>query len=293
MVWIAVDNDCNLHYDISVAGISSQFHPLQAYLIDMPLEVFGAPVNRRLLDEFSGNHLEGFILSISSNDLAKLESSANFLEIVSKSNNNNILKAKLKPIKIPNSCYPINTDNDVGVATASDNANQLSSEIKCYHSNRFYDDGEQWYSLLESCTVCACNNRRVTCDAIKCPPLRCENSEQIQKQGDCCPTCFGKIILVIFVMQSFILFYATQEKQLKGSATPNPAAVNLENIFTKRDHHGILTYHLSDLILARFAPATLQHYLSRAPEHNVLHLTVVKRWHTDKIRKHVASDALM
>lgn len=128
--------------------------------------VYGAPVNRRLLEEFSGNHLEGFVLSISSTDLARLESSANFLEIVSKENNSNLLKSKLQPIKIPNSCYPIYSDNDVGgIATASDNANHaLTSETKCYHSNRFYNDGDQWTSSTESCTVCACNNRQVKCD---------------------------------------------------------------------------------------------------------------------------------
>lgn len=188
MAWIAVDNECNLHYDISVAGISNHFYPLQAYLLDMPMEVYGAPVNRRLLEEFTGNHLEGFVLSISSTDLAKLESSVNFLEIVSK-DNNNILKSKLKPIKVPNSCYPLYNDNDVGIATASDNANQPSGDTKCFYANRFYDDGEQWYSTIEQCTVCACNNRRVKCDSIKCPPLKCRKEEQIQKKGDCCPIC--------------------------------------------------------------------------------------------------------
>lgn len=166
-------------------------HPLQAYLIDMPMEVHGAPVNRRLLEEFNSNHLEGFLLSIASNELAKLESSVNFLEIVSKDSNHNLLKAKLKPIKVPSSCYPY-TDNDIGIATPSDNANQPSSETKCYYSNKFFDDGEQWYSSIETCTVCACNNRRTKCDPIKCPPLRCKKDDQLQKKGDCCPSCAGE-----------------------------------------------------------------------------------------------------
>jgi chordin len=193
MAWIAIDNECNLHYDVSLAGISSQFHPLQLYLVDMPMEVYGAPVNRRLLEEFTSNHLEGFVLSISSNDLLKLESSVNFIEVVSR--DQNILKSKIKSIKVPNHCYPIYTDNEVGgVHTAAeDNSNnQHSSETKCFHSNRFYDDGEQWTSSIESCTVCACNNRRVKCDPIKCPPLKCSKSEQLHRKGDCCPSCVGK-----------------------------------------------------------------------------------------------------
>lgn len=44
MAWISIDNDCNLHYDVSFTGIPSHLYPLQIYLIDMPLEVYGAPV---------------------------------------------------------------------------------------------------------------------------------------------------------------------------------------------------------------------------------------------------------
>lgn len=193
MAWIAVDNECNLHYDLSLAGITNHFHPLELYLVDMPLEAYGAPVNRRLLEEFSSNHLEGFVLSISSNDLAKLESSVNFLEVISKDKNEHLLKSKLKPIKVPNHCYPLFTENDIGgISTVQDNANVPSAETKCYHSSRFFDDGEQWHSSQESCTVCACNSRRVKCDPIKCPPLKCKKDEQLQKKGDCCPTCAGK-----------------------------------------------------------------------------------------------------
>lgn len=159
------------------------------------MEVYGAPINRRLLEEFASNHLEGFVLSISSNDLAKLESSVNFLEIVQKGagGGHQLLKAKLGPIKIPNACYPIYMVNEVnGVATASDTGNSPMAETKCFHSNRFYDDGEQWRSSSESCTICTCNNQRTKCDPIKCAPLRCRKEEQVQKKGDCCPTCVGE-----------------------------------------------------------------------------------------------------
>lgn len=133
------------------------------------------------------------MLSISAVDLAKLESSVNFIEIVSK--DQNILKSKLKAIKVPNHCYPLYTDNEVGVGVATaaeDNSNHQSSDTKCFHSNRFYDDGEQWTSAIETCTVCACNNRRVKCDPIKCPPLKCKKEEQLHRKGECCPTCVGE-----------------------------------------------------------------------------------------------------
>ncbi|KAG5681985.1 hypothetical protein PVAND_011384 [Polypedilum vanderplanki] len=192
MAWIAVDNDCNLHYDVSLAGVSNQYHPLQLYLVDMPMEVYGAPVHRRLLEEFASNHLEGFVLSMSAADLAKLESSVNFLEVVSKEQNN-ILKTKLKSVKIPKQCYPPSAENEVG-NVGDDNSKHQSFDTKCFHSNRFYEDGEQWTSAIESCTVCACNNRRVKCDPIKCPPLKCKKEEQQHRKGDCCPICVGKYV---------------------------------------------------------------------------------------------------
>lgn len=191
MAWIAVDTDCNLHYDVSLAGVSAQYHPLQINLVDMPMEVYNAPVHRRLLEEFASNHLEGFVLSISASDLAKLESSVNFLEIVSK--DQTILKTKLKPIKVPNHCYPLSIENEVGVGTAAeDSSNHQSFDTKCFHANRFYEDGEQWTSTIETCTVCACNNRRVKCDPIKCPPLKCKKEDQLHRKGECCPICVGK-----------------------------------------------------------------------------------------------------
>jgi chordin len=193
MAWLAVDNDCNLHYDVSLAGVSNQFHPLQLYLVDTPMEVYGAPVHRRLLEEFASNHLEGFVLSISAADLAKLESSINFLEVMSK--DQNILKTKLKSVKVPKHCYPHTAENEVGTL-AEDNNNRQSFDTKCFHSNRFYEDGEQWTSAIESCTVCACNNRRVKCDAIKCPPLKCKKDEQQHRKGECCPTCVGELKII-------------------------------------------------------------------------------------------------
>jgi chordin len=131
-------------------------------------------------------------LSISSTDLAKLESSVNFLEIMSK-DNTFIFKSKLKPIKVPNTCYPIIADNEIGLATPGDDASEQLKDTKCYHSNRFYDEGEQWYSSTETCTVCACNNRRFKCEPIKCPPVKCKKDEQMVKKGDnCCPSCEGE-----------------------------------------------------------------------------------------------------
>lgn len=203
MAWLAVDNECALHYEVTLTGIASHHLPLQLYLEDIPIEAYGAPVSRRLLEEFNGNYLEGFVLSIPSADLAKLETSVCFLEIVSKEKEEKIMKTKLKPIKVPNHCYPIYTDNDVpnlAYTTLEHNDNNLpSAETKCYHSGRFFDEGEQWHSKSENCTLCSCNHGKVKCDAIKCPPLKCKKDEIVHRKGDCCPSCLGKYFIFLLI----------------------------------------------------------------------------------------------
>lgn len=194
MAWVGVDNDCNLHYEVTLTGISSHYQPLQLFWEETPIEAYKAPINRRLLEEFTGNYMEGFVLGIPSYELAKLESSISYLEIRSRDRNEAILRAPLKHTKVPNHCFPAYTDNDLPTVPGTEhNDNNLPPvESKCYHSGRFYDEGELWNSNLETCTMCACVNGRVKCDPIKCPPLKCKKEDIVTRKGECCPTCISK-----------------------------------------------------------------------------------------------------
>uniref|UniRef100_U5ESB1 Putative short gastrulation n=1 Tax=Corethrella appendiculata TaxID=1370023 RepID=U5ESB1_9DIPT len=196
MAWISVDNECNLHYEVTLNGLPSSYHPLQLYLEELPIEAPNAPISRRLLEDFSGNYLEGFIVVMPSVELAKLETSVVYLEVRSKSKDEALLKAKLKSTKVPNHCFPAYTDNDVKsipyIATEpNDNYLPTGETTKCFHSGRFYDEGELWHSTLESCTMCSCDHKRVKCEPIKCPPLKCKKEDIVTKKGECCPTCMN------------------------------------------------------------------------------------------------------
>ncbi|XP_058832695.1 dorsal-ventral patterning protein Sog [Topomyia yanbarensis] len=194
MAWLAVDNECNLHYEVTLAGVPSAYHPVQLYLEELPIEAPNAPISRTLLEDFNGNYLEGFVLAMSAHELAKLETSVIYLEIRSKSKDEPILKAKLKSTKIPNHCTGNqHIDNDVQnnsvISTPHDNNYIPMGATKCYHSSRFHDEGDQWHSALESCTMCSCVHKRVKCEPIRCPPLKCRKEDIMQKKDDCCPTC--------------------------------------------------------------------------------------------------------
>uniref|UniRef100_A0A182FME1 VWFC domain-containing protein n=1 Tax=Anopheles albimanus TaxID=7167 RepID=A0A182FME1_ANOAL len=215
LAWMAVDNECNLHYDLSLAGIPSALHPLQLYLEELPLEAPNAPVSRRLLEDFAGNQLEGFALELPARELAKLETSVIYLEVRSNASTGPLLRSKVRSVtRVPHHCTTPGAAGTGGSAAgpsilAHDNevqqhnypflANDLPTGTvavdhnKCYHANRFYDDGETWRSTIESCTMCSCDARRIKCDPIRCPPLRCRNEDIIQRRGDCCPSCNGEL----------------------------------------------------------------------------------------------------
>lgn len=195
MAWLSVDNDCVVHYEVTLSGTPDYYQPLQLYLEEIPIEAPGAPVNRRLLEDFSGHYLEGFVATMTETELAKLETSVCYLEVRSKERDEPLLKAALKSTKVPNNCLPPWMNNNVLNVKAMDNEprdNYLPTvEKKCFHSQRFYDEGELW-RLPEMCMMCSCTYGKAKCESIKCPPLKCKKEDQQQAKGECCPTCMRK-----------------------------------------------------------------------------------------------------
>uniref|UniRef100_A0A182TCJ8 VWFC domain-containing protein n=1 Tax=Anopheles maculatus TaxID=74869 RepID=A0A182TCJ8_9DIPT len=189
MAWMAVDNECSLHYDLSLTGVPSAFHPLQLYLEELPLEAPNAPISRRLLEEFGGNQLEGFQLGLPPRDLAKLETSVIYLEVRSNSTTEPLMRARVHtPTRVPSHCTG-GMDNEVQQDPFAANDVPVATNEKCFHSGRFYDEGETWRSAVEACTMCSCDHQQYKCEKMKCPPLRCRKEDIVQKKGECCPSC--------------------------------------------------------------------------------------------------------
>lgn len=187
MAWFAVDSDCFLHYEITLNGVHNQ--QLELIIDERPLDVLGAPITTIRLEEFTGNYLEGFTLSMPAAELKKLETHVIYVEVISKAKNESILRTRVKPIKIPTQCGGGGTDNNVPFFQ-NDPSVSVTVDRKCYHHGRFYDEGQQWPSSTESCTMCSCVHERVKCDPIKCPPLKCKTEDIIQpSKGACCASC--------------------------------------------------------------------------------------------------------
>ncbi|XP_054727208.1 dorsal-ventral patterning protein Sog [Anastrepha obliqua] len=200
MAWLAIDNECSLHYEITVNGFQYNPQDLQIYLEEKPIEAIGAPVTRKLLEEFSGSYVEGYVLGMPSLDLVKLENNVCYLEIHSKENSELLLRGKLKSTKVPSHCLPLHTDNNVpNSAVPGDHGdnNLIGPDAKCFHSGRFYDESEQWRNANDVCQMCACQSGQPTCEPIKCPAMQCKpNEELIRREGECCSMCVAKNVVV-------------------------------------------------------------------------------------------------
>lgn len=195
MAWVAVDNDCTLHYEITLNSYNNQ-QGLELYLEEKPKEVPGAPVTTKILDEFNGEYLEGFVMGMSSYDLLKLANNVCYLQVKAKESGTYLLKGKLKSVAIPNQCIMpgFDTSRIPSELTPNDHTdNNVPLDPKCYHSGRYYDEGEQWQHGTEKCSMCACVYGRAKCDKIDCPVLNCKAGEtNITRKDECCPICVRK-----------------------------------------------------------------------------------------------------
>lgn len=192
MAWMSIDNECTVHYEVTLNDYNAQ-QGLELYLEDMPIEAPNAPTNTRLLEEFHGEYAEGFIIGLDWRELRKLEQHVCYLKVKTKEDGQVLLlKGKLRPVPVPKHCIPVkfvkiksmfgdHTDNEVP-----------SIDAKCYHSGRFYDEGEQWQNGEEKCSMCACVYGRAKCDKLECPPIICKE-EEIMRKDECCPICACKL----------------------------------------------------------------------------------------------------
>ncbi|XP_041934877.1 thrombospondin-2 [Alosa sapidissima] len=55
----------------------------------------------------------------------------------------------------------------------------------CWQDGRVFEDKEDW--VVDSCTKCTCQEGKVVCRQITCPPVACATPSFID--GECCPVC--------------------------------------------------------------------------------------------------------
>lgn len=81
LAWISVDNDCHIHYDVSISGLEND-RKLLLYMELYPMIAPGAPFISKYLEDFQGNQVEGSpVEALTKEELNRLDSGVNFIKI--------------------------------------------------------------------------------------------------------------------------------------------------------------------------------------------------------------------
>ncbi|XP_059475685.1 dorsal-ventral patterning protein Sog isoform X2 [Neocloeon triangulifer] len=187
MAWVSVDKDCSLLYEISLTGYGLEQRLLELYLEDIPVMASNAPISRKKIVEFYGPLVEGFTIGLKDIDLARLHSGMSFLNVVDQKSNTSILQTHIESLRLPPSCLPRISDNDL-----PQDEDSPMQERSCLYDGRFYKEGDLWRASSDMCSMCNCKNGRPSCEPIPCPATNCPNPTK--KKGDCCPSCYNMSI---------------------------------------------------------------------------------------------------
>ncbi|XP_022917906.1 dorsal-ventral patterning protein Sog isoform X2 [Onthophagus taurus] len=185
MGWFVLDNDCHLHYDVTLTGLPNSEKSLELSLKFLPMSVPGAPYSIRVLDPIQGNQLEGGTIEpLMKEELSRLDTGVVFVKIRNISTKDILLKSTLREVKVPVSCLSIQTNS---LPSEGDSGEQHKS---CNYDNRYYQVDERWTSVDNPCEMCFCQDGKVHCDISPCPDNPCPKGMNKTKfPGECCPVC--------------------------------------------------------------------------------------------------------
>ncbi|BET03408.1 short gastrulation [Nesidiocoris tenuis] len=191
LAWIDLDMDCNLHYEVELTKEGDY----SLYLLHVPLDLPGAPETRHLLVSGS-NHMEGSSLNLLPKDLVQLDSGVIKLE-VKHSTGKLLLRALWPEVHVPDACLPNSgagsLRNDLDPGSILDDPMPLAPPTlgPCLHEGVYHEEGSQWRSNSDPCTVCHCLIGQLTCEPLVCPPLPANCPRHLPK-GQCCPICHNE-----------------------------------------------------------------------------------------------------
>ncbi|XP_051963635.1 chordin-like [Xyrauchen texanus] len=195
--WVSVDDQCHLHYEIVVNGLSkSEDATLNAHLHGLAeiVEMDDSATNhKRLLAGFYGQQAQGVLRDISLDLLRHLDEGTAYIQVSTKMNPRGEIRGR---IHIPNSCE-FGSRSEVVEETEFDDLVFVRdpSELKkdphtCFFEGEHHAHGSQWTPQYNACFSCTCQKKTVICDPVICPALSCPHT--VQPDDQCCPVCNEK-----------------------------------------------------------------------------------------------------
>ncbi|XP_066248106.1 dorsal-ventral patterning protein Sog isoform X2 [Euwallacea similis] len=193
LAWISVDNDCHLHYDVSITGVGPE-RKMELWMELYPIIAPGAPFIIKDLDTFNGNSVEGSPVEVlSREELTRLQNGVNFLKVKDTHSKVVLLLATITKVSIPPPCRPyVPTENSI--LSLYDNLPQIITTGECFFEEKFYKHEEVWVSSKNPCQMCYCQNGNPKCDMMPCAQSSCPAGKKITIEGECCPVCVNNSI---------------------------------------------------------------------------------------------------
>ncbi|XP_059369760.1 chordin-like [Carassius carassius] len=195
--WVSVDEQCHLHYEIVVNGLSkSEDTSVNAHLHGLAEigEMDDSSTNhKRLLTGFYGQQAQGVLKDISVGLFRHLDEGTAYIQVSTKMNPRGEIRGW---IQVPNSCELGSRSEVVEEAEFDDlvfvrDPTELRKDPQtCFFEGEHHAHGSQWTPQYNTCFTCICQKKTVICDPVICPVLSCPHT--IQPEDQCCPICDKK-----------------------------------------------------------------------------------------------------
>nr|XP_026690585.1 chordin [Ciona intestinalis] len=226
-VWLELNEECHLYYEIVVSGLSKERDTtLAAHLHGLAEIAETETGHKQLLKGFYGKEARGILRELSSEIYEHLNQGNAFVQIATKSNPGGEIRGR---VHIPNTCSRTivnkanhkqdtsDTDQNSLSVPSSDVTTSRVTDLDavvhdgviptyterrleldpsaCYVIDEWKPHGSEWAPDYDpKCTICVCESGSSLCDPVYCPPLEC--GRPVATEGSCCPVCndgFGEI----------------------------------------------------------------------------------------------------
>uniref|UniRef100_W5MQW8 Chordin n=1 Tax=Lepisosteus oculatus TaxID=7918 RepID=W5MQW8_LEPOC len=194
--WVSVDDQCHLHYEIVVAGLSKS----EDVTINVHLHGFAeigelddnSSTHKRLLMGFYGSQAQGVLKDLSMELLRHLDRGTAFIQVSTKLNPKGEIRGR---VHVPNRCEAgpaLDLSDKELEDPLSQQLRRDPEEMKkdpntCFFEGYYRAHGSRWTPDYNNCFTCSCQKRTVICDPVICPVLTCKQT--VQPEDKCCPVC--------------------------------------------------------------------------------------------------------
>ncbi|KAL5014259.1 hypothetical protein ScPMuIL_008529 [Solemya velum] len=186
--WFTLDDNCHVHYDIVLGGLSDPDGALVALLEsgEYAGDSNSDMVHSVVMSHFDNGRATGILEAVPEILFLEMDRGHALLKIVVKGVNPGTLQTN---ISVPNTCWQVSHDyNTDMLVDEQDNEVIDPFRYSCRYEGKIYGDGESWLPVEGvECHTCYCKRGAIRCHQVMCPAIECDNP--VKLPGQCCSTC--------------------------------------------------------------------------------------------------------